>query len=242
MNRSQLVFGLVFVGLGILLLADQAGAINAWTIIADWWPTLVIVSGVAQLVTRPRNNVGGLLLILFGGALLAWTLGAVASIGLVWPVLLIGLGVWLLAGRLGNAEHGTGRIELSAIVDDRTVVLPPGPIASGSTIAVLGDLTVDLRAATLDAGGATLDTITVFGDLQLDIPANWQLQVSGPELLGDVDLDRVVEPPPDGPVLRLRVLTAFGDITVRSRPDVPRHGVSGDAAHVLTGVDGRADG
>jgi hypothetical protein len=223
MNRSQLVFGLFFIGLGALLLADQAGQVNAWTVIADWWPTLVIASGVAQLVTRPRNTVGGLILLLFGGALLAWTLGAVASISLVWPVLLIGLGVWLLGGRLGRGHDGRGNIELSAIVDDRTVALPAAPFGGGSAVTLFGDLTVDLRAATLDHDGATLETITIFGDLHLDVPEHWQVQVSGPELLGDVETDRVSQPPPDGPVLRLRVLTVFGDVTIRSRPDISRH-------------------
>lgn len=222
MTRSQLVFGLLFIAVGILLLADQAGRATAWAVIAAWWPTVVIASGVAQLTTRPRNTVGGLLLLLIGGALLAWTLGGLGTIRLVWPVLLIGLGLWLLAGR--TTRHGDdvdGRIELTAIVDDRTVALPAGRFAGGSLATVFGDLALDLLAATLDDDGATLQTTTLFGDLRLDIPDGWQLRVSGPELFGDVTSDRVTEPPADGPVLRLRVLTVFGDVAVRSRPGRP---------------------
>jgi len=222
-TRSQLVSGLLFIAVGVLLLAEQAGRADAWAIIIDWWPTLVITAGASQLITRPRNTVGGLLLILLGGALLARTLGAIATIGLVWPVLLIGLGLWLLAGRATTRrDHdGASPIELSAIVNDRRVTLPGGPFEGGSSSTVFGDLRLDLRAVTLDDAGATLQVTTIFGDVRLDVPEGWQVEVSGPELFGDVTLDRVSEPTADSPVLRLRVLTVFGDIAIRSRRGPP---------------------
>lgn len=219
MTRSQLVFGLLFVVLGTLLLADQAGLLTAWAIVADWWPTVVIAAGLAQLVTRPRNAVGGFILCLLGGALLLWTLGFVETIALVWPVLLIGLGLWLLAGRTGrSSEHLEGRLDLSAVFDDRTATVAAGPFDGGAVTAVFGDVKLDLRRATLDEQGATLHVTSIFGDITLDIPDGWQVSASGPELLGDVRLDRAGVPPPDAPVLRLRVLTVFGDIVARSRP------------------------
>jgi hypothetical protein len=220
MNRSQLVFGLLFVAVGVLLLADRAGQVNTWAVVADWWPTVVIASGVAQLVTRPRNVVGALVLLVFGGALLAWTLGAIDTIALLWPVLLIGLGLWLLTGRTTSDQpSASGRIDLSAAVDNRSIALPAGTFRGGSATAGFGNLELDLRATNLPEGGATLHTTTIFGDVRLDIPDSWQLRVSGPELLGDIRLERPVEQVPDGPVLHLRVLTIFGDIVVRNRRD-----------------------
>ena len=223
MNRSSLVFGLLFIALGVLLLADRAGRLNTWAVIADWWPTVVIVSGFAQLVTRPRNAVGGTVLLVFGGALLAWTLGAIETIALLWPVLLIGLGLWLLTGRTASLRAtANGYVELSAAVDDRSLTLPADTFRGGSATAGFGDLEVDLRAADLPDDGATLQTTTVFGDVRLLVPDHWGLRVSGPELLGDIRLERPVEPPPDAPVLHLRVLTMFGDIVVRSPTDPRR--------------------
>ncbi len=222
MTRSRFVFGLLFVALGVLLLVERAGGASAWAVVADWWPAILIASGVAQVVTRPRNPLGATLLVLTGGVLLAWTLGVVGAVGLLWPALLIAIGTWLVAGRSGPRSGDTvGRIELSAVVDDRTVSLGIGEVTDGSVTSLLGDATLDLRQAVLRHEGATLHTTAILGDVRLDVPDVWRVHVSGPELFGDVIHERTAEPPVDAPVLRLRVLTVFGDITVRSHPRVP---------------------
>ncbi len=221
MTRSQLVFGLAFVVLGVLLLLDEADRVSAWSVLAEWWPTVVILAGLAQLFTRPRNVVGGLLLALLGGTLLLWTLGAVASVTLLWPVLLIALGLWLLLGRVGySAYRGGDAVELTAVFDDRSES-PTGPFPGGNITSVFADVRMDLRRTVLDPSGATLHVTTVFGDIDLDIPDGWQVTVAGPELFGDVMLERATEPPTDAPTLRLRVLTVFGDITVRTSTPAP---------------------
>jgi hypothetical protein len=217
MTRSRLVFGLVLIALGVLLLLDQAQRLSAWEVVADWWPTIVIACGVAQLVTRPRNTLSGVVLSVLGGVLLLWSLGVIASVAVVWPVLLIAAGLWLLAGRLGRAGgRRAGALEVHAIVDDREEAAAPGPFPGGSVTALLGDVELDLSRATLDADGATLDVITVFGDVELTIPAAWEVTATGPELFGDVVLRRASSPPTDAPVLRLRVFTVFGDVEVRN--------------------------
>ena len=189
MTRSRLVFGLVLIALGVLLLVDQAGRLTAWEVVADWWPTIVITCGVAQLVTRPRNTLSGVVLCLLGGVLLLWTLGVVASVAVVWPVLLIAAGLWLLSGRIGRAgNRRADELEVTAIVDDRRELAAEGPFTGGSVTALLGDVELDLGRTTLDAAGATLEVITVFGDVALTIPAAWQVTASGPELFGDVVL------------------------------------------------------
>lgn len=217
MNRSQFVFGLLFVAVGGLLLADEAGQINAWSTIADWWPTIVIASGLAQLVTKPRNTAGGFLLIFIGAALLAWTLGGWTTIRLLWPALLILIGLWLLSRQTLRSGDPNARIDVTAALDDRTVVSPAGSFAGGSLTTIFGDLRLDLLGASLDQGEVTLHTTALFGDIHLEVPDRWRVQVSGPELLGDVILERSAQPPPDAAVLRLAVFTLFGDVVVHAR-------------------------
>lgn len=237
MTRSQFVFGLLFVALGALLLADQAGLVATWAVIADWWPTVIVLSGLARLVTRPRNAAGGILLVVIGGALLLWTLGTVGTITLVWPVLLIGLGVWLMvtrpgggrghsqgsvvedrvvAGRVTTSRVVEGLVQATAVFENRAFHAAPGHLDGGSVTAVFGNVSLDLRTATLDDNGVRLRVTTVFGDVALDIPVGWQLRVSGPEIFGTVTTDGVAPPPAGGPVLRLDVVTVFGDVSVRS--------------------------
>jgi hypothetical protein len=217
MTRSQLVVGTALIVLGALLFADQAGAVDAWGLVLTWWPLLFVASGLAQFVTRPRNVVGGLVMVAIGGLLLLWTAGPVASIALLWPALLIGVGAWLLLGRVGTGRRGAGPgLDVSAVFGDRQVSVPAGPFPGGSLTTLVGDLSVDLRAATL-SDTATLQVTTILGDVDLEVPPTWRVEASGPELLGDVVLRPEVgrHPNPDG-VLRLRVLTLLGDVTVRT--------------------------
>jgi hypothetical protein len=223
MTRSQLVVGTALIALGALLFVDQTGAIDAWALVLRWWPLLLVASGIAQLVTRPRNVVGGLVMATIGGLLLLWTVGPVTSLALLWPALLIGVGLWLLLGRVGTGRRGAGPgMDASAVFGDRQITAPPGPFPGGSLTTLVGDLRVDLRATSL-SGTATLQVTTILGDIDLEVPSSWRVEASGPELLGDVVLRPEVgrAPQPDG-VLRLRVLTLFGDVTVRAAAAVAR--------------------
>ena len=221
MTRSQLVFGVLLITVGVLLLFDHAGAIDAWQVFSTGWPTILLLAGAAQVLTRPRNLLGGAVLAGLGVALFAWTLGYVTSLAVLWPLLLIALGVWLMAGRwptLGRIDGlEDSDTDIVAVFDNRTVTRT-GPFVGGSVTAVFGDIRLDLRHATLDPAGATVQITTVFGDVDLEVPDSWKVQVSGPELLGDVNLRTAHHPPDNAPVLQLRVVTIFGDIDIRPIP------------------------
>jgi hypothetical protein len=235
MNRSRLVLGPTFVAIGVLALTGQAGWVDAWGLVTDWWPMLVLWFGLAQLVGRPRNPVGGAISILVGAGLLAFTLGAVDSLTLLWPLLLVGLGLWLLLARpTVTTTHLSSLDDLVAVFDDRDLRVPPGPFRGGTATTVFGDLDLDLSAATLPDGEATLQVTTVFGDVDVTVPPEWEIRVNGPEIFGSV---RVPSPPPvrddaDGPapVLHLRAATVFGDLTVRAAARPGAGSVTGAAS------------
>ncbi len=221
MTRSQLMFGVLLITAGVLLLADRTGAVDAWQVFTTGWPAILILSGAAQILTRPRNLLGGTVLAGLGVALLAWTLGYITSLAVLWPLLLIALGVWLMTGRWPTLVHidsiEASDTDIVAVFDNR-VVTRTGPFAGGTVTAVFGDIRLDLRHATLDPAGTTVQITTVFGDLDLEVPDTWKIQVTGPELLGDVNLRAAHDPPDTAPVLQLRVVTIFGDIDIHPIP------------------------
>ena len=221
MTRSQLVFGVLLITVGVVLLVDRAGAVDAWALFTTGWPAILILAGAAQVLTRPRNLFGGTVLAGLGVALFSYTLGYVTSLAVLWPLLLIAVGVWFIAGRFpavtGVAGLGAGDTDIVAVFDGR-VVERAGPFAGGSVTTVFGDVRLDLRQASLGPAGATVQVTTVFGDVDFEVPDGWKVRVSGPELLGDVNLRSTHEPPPDAPTLRLRVVTIFGDVDIHPLP------------------------
>jgi hypothetical protein len=217
MTRTTLFFGLALIALGILLLLDQAGSVDSWSVLADWWPSLVILAGLAQITTRPHNVTGGLLLAAVGGVLLLWTVGPLTGIGLLWPVLLIVLGAWLIVGRAGSGGRSADGTTLSALFDDRHA-RPTGPFSGGEITTLFGDAELDLRFVEPSAEEVPLQVTTIFGDVDLVIPATWDIRVSGPEIFGDVALEGATRRGDPETVLRLQVFTIFGDIGIRTVP------------------------
>src|SRR5687768_10986084 len=112
-NHGAGVFaGLLFLAFGLILLIGNLGLFPVKPLLSYWWPVILIVIGIKQLLVLrgPSSWIGGLFWIGAGTLFLSSTLGyAPFSIrGMFWPVMLIWLGVWTLLGRNGRCA---GQVE-----------------------------------------------------------------------------------------------------------------------------------
>lgn len=207
--------------LGTLLLLDAAGGADAGGIITRWWPLAFVFLGVVQVALERRLTAVAGLLVGGGAVALMATTGVVdADIwALLWPVLLIGAGIWLVARR---HIHPVSR-------DDeviRLAVFAPARLTSRATglrridaTAVFTSLRIDLTGATLDPGGAGVAATSLFGNVIVVVPHGWDVDVRGVPVFGGWD-DTVSRTgiPAGAPRLRVGVLTLFGGVEVR-HPD-----------------------
>jgi hypothetical protein len=231
-NRRPVLAGVVLVALGVVLLLDELGSLDAGDLIATWWPLTVIGAGVVQMTVRPRSVGGGAVVLSVGVVLQLWRLEVIDDLSLLWPVLLLTLGGWLLLGRRSRRPEpellgapgvevgGAGEeLDIVTVFSDRRVRLAPGTFRGGSVVTVFGDVDLDLAAA-VPASRAKLDGVTIFGDVDLFVPASWEVTSAGTTILGDVRIDERVPVAGDGdpPTLRLDLVTIFGDIRVRRVP------------------------
>ena len=105
----SLFFPVLLVIVGVVLLASNMKVVPAsgWDILAQWWPVLLVLSGLNSLYMR-QGVVGPLVLTGLGVVLLLGNLGylqvsALETLWRFWPVLLIAVGVELLFGRQRSA-------------------------------------------------------------------------------------------------------------------------------------------
>src|SRR5947208_826645 len=100
MNPGRLLVGVVLIALGVLYLLDRLGVAQAGSLIASFWPLVIIFAGVLQMAVTRRANIGAAIVVLVGLILLAATLNVLPPIAwsLFWPLVLIAIGVLVLAG------------------------------------------------------------------------------------------------------------------------------------------------
>src|SRR5512140_797876 len=80
---------------------------------------------------------------------------------------------------------------------------------------------VDLRGATMDPSGATLDVRTMYGGTQIAIPGGWRVESHVRSVFGGTQVDsNPGDLPVDAPLLTLRGFSLFGGVRVTTSPDV----------------------
>lgn len=215
---ARVVPGAALVAIGVLFLLGALGVIREpGQVLGAWWPLVFVFIGASLAVEQRRVGVGPLLFLALGAALLVATTDLVDA-RLVWPVVLIAVGGWLLLGhrwRPGRIQVEESTVEVTSLFGDRHVRGGPGPLEHASLTSLFGDLDVDLTSTRAEDDMA-VDVGVVFGDVELAVPAAWRVSLSPTSLFGDVKHLRAAENlPDDAPLLRVRGFTLFGDITVR---------------------------
>jgi uncharacterized membrane protein len=87
--------GILLVVFGGLFLADQLGALSFGHVFSTWWPALLMLAGVLNLIERPASIFAPIIMITVGAALLLSNLHYLKfeSAWRLWPLVLIAMGL-----------------------------------------------------------------------------------------------------------------------------------------------------
>ena len=212
--------GGLLVVLGGLWLLDAADVLSADEVVDEWWPVaLMALAGLAAAVER-RVGLGPLVVFGVGAVLLVDQLEVVDLGEVVWPLLAVGVGVWLLLdlGRrhrpLPAEAETTGTFALfgGSQTKNRSQHFRHANVA-----AVLGGATLDLREAQVDPG-AHVDALALFGGVDVLVPRGWRVDLGGLPVFGGYE-DKTTSDgplPPDAPVLSVTATAVFGGVDVKN--------------------------
>ena len=102
-------------------------------------------------------------------------------------------------------------------------------LRGGRVITWFAGHDVDLRGATIDPSGATLDLRTMYGGTQVAIPEGWRVESHVRSLFGGTQVDvHDADLPADAPLLQLRGFSLFGGVRVTTSPDASWSGPDHD--------------
>ena len=189
-NVGSLLGGLAIVVVGVVLLLDQFGYVNAANL-WHFWPVFFIISGIAKITssnyTSPR--VWGGFLILLGVVLTLHEFGRFPyGIGHLWPLFII-IGGLLLMWQAYDAKHsgdysGDDAVNVFSVFGGSEQHINSQKFRGGQLMAVFGGYELDLTQAEIEGDQAVLDATSIFGGGEIRIPRHWSVRIKGIGIFG----------------------------------------------------------
>lgn len=228
---SQVILGLLVVGLGVLFLLDNLDIFEFRHAIG-FWPLAFIVAGLVALFGNgPRSgNYVGAVLVGVGVLMILGRMGFLyVSWDTLWPLALIALGGLVLyrsvgPGRVGGVSLAKGPDGGTANADDVVDIVAvlggferrvgSKDFRGGEITAIMGGCMLDLR----DAGivkEAVINVFTIWGGINIKVPPDWTVVLNGTPLMGGFT-EKTATPPDGTRRLVIRGYAIMGGVEVRN--------------------------
>jgi predicted membrane protein len=222
--------GLVVIAWGALLLLRELGTIDPELRALDFWPLLLVGFGLSGALHGRRlgSRLLGLVVALFGGALLAERLGHVSTgAAQLWPLLIVAAGIAIVWNGMTHRRHHQGiahqavssdELRRSVTMGSLALVVDSREFKGGSIGATMGEVKIDLRRADFPGDAVTLELSLLMSGVELCLPTHWRVLNDVSTTMGVVE-DKT-DPRPDGAgvqkTLVLRGTITMGAVTIKS--------------------------
>jgi len=122
----------------------------------------------------------------------------------------------LISSRITKGDERSDVFRLAAVCGGKRFRSDAGQLRSGSAIAAMGGLDIDLRHAKLDDEGAYLDLRAGMGGIRVVISPQWSVEMETDEFAGDCRLDATPadQLPKDAPRLTVHAFARMGGVLV----------------------------
>ena len=226
---GSLVLGGFIVIAGVFLLLDNMGIVRVEHI-WRFWPVFLIGLGLSRILSSSgiQSKVLGGIIVGGGVLFLLDNLGIYdLNFNLVWPVAVIGFGLftlWRAMGRPGIAERQCGvttgaDVNLVGIFSGGRRRIDSKDFRGCDVFALCGGFEIDLRNATLANGKAVIEINAIFGGVEIRVPETWSVLMKGVGIFGGFD-NKTVPPKAGetiaGPELTVTGAAIFGGASVRN--------------------------
>ena len=217
---SNVLWGLIFIAVGIGIIGHMAGAWEINLLFAGWWTLFLIVPALLGMVEhgiRIGNSIG----LVLGVALLSccrgWLPWEVLSRMLV-PAVMIVIGGVMVFKNLFHLNLGRVKVPNNMRTNELVVFSGKNLIVQNDFYgmdgeAVFGGLTIDLRGAKITEN-ISIDALAVFGGVDILLPANVSVKMSDLSLFGGCSNSRNYSPV-DGPTVYVNATALFGGVEVK---------------------------
>lgn len=219
-RNISLWIGLALVVLGGLFLLDNFNVI--YFDLPYWvfrWQSILIIIGLLILANSDSNTAGYVLIVI---GLLGW-------FPEFWPLLLIGIGAYLLYRRkdttIKDVNEPETKNDTNDFINDTAIfgggkkLINSDNFKGGKLTAVFGGSEIDLFDCKLAEGTNVLDIFAMFGGTDITAPADWNIKIDVIAIFGGFDDKRRKDPnhvPDPERKLVIKGLVLFGGGSIKS--------------------------
>lgn len=233
----RIIFGAFLLLLGLGLFAEQFPAfrmlgINSSSVLSLFW----VVLGI-YMITK-RHNFWGSIFLIFGIFNLFSGIFGVSSWALLFPVIIIALGVSVLFKKENTfGYHGYHRhhgqdsttidsqdfttsssqdyLNESVVFNSYDKKLVSEDFSGGKVDVVFGGMELDLRELKLNKNGATIELNAVFGGVNVYVSRDMRVSSSGTGVFGGWT-NNYDSSKKEGPTLTIKGAAVFGGVEIKN--------------------------
>ena len=220
MNKtSNIIWGLVLIGLGVIIGLNALDITNIDLFFKGWWTLLIIIPSVIGLITESEKTwslIGllvGIILLLGVNDIISFELIS----KLILPLILIIVGVSLIfkdvisskvkeeikKAKRSNNIYSSSFGSKKMIIEDKFI---------GCEVnAVFGEYILDLTEAEIN-DNCLIKTSAIFGEVKIKVPEKVRVQTISTSILGSTDNNKKKG---DKPVIYVQAFNLFGGTDIK---------------------------
>lgn len=220
----RLIIGFGILALGMLWTLDNLDILEAEPI-TRWWPILLVIIGLVQLLDSRANKGGPIVLIIVGTALLLRHARFIDfDLSDLIPLAIAVLGaklIWEALTRrrprspeaIGDSDSVIHAFAMMAGVKRQTV---SHEFRGADANAIMGGVELDLRNAQIRAGDdVIIDAFAMWGGVEVKVPSNWRIVGNVLPIMGGF-VDNTHPTGEPGPTVTIRGTAIMGAIEVKN--------------------------
>ena len=183
-------YGIIIILLGgLFLISAVEPKFNAWEFIGTYWPLILILIGLTNLIGANGLRLSGLIITVIGVLFLLDTMDLeflpFSTWDIVLPLLIIAIGFWLILNkgkdRINSKDYITQTVAFSGV----EIACNFQNFKGADLFAAFGGIDIDLDAAKIvEDEIAKIDAVVAFGGVEILVPKNWNVTVTGIPLFG----------------------------------------------------------
>ena len=207
-NIKTVLWGIVILAIGVIIGLNALEITNIDILFDGWWTLFIIVPCLIDLFTS-NDKLGSIIGIAIGAALFL-ACNDVISFSLfgklLLPAILVIVGIKLIFRALNKkdanineridyvySENKNDHRSHTVIFSGDTIRLSDEVIRGADLTAIFGGIDFDMRNATIE-GDVVINTVAVFGGIDIFIPQNVQLVVKSNSIFGGVGKKAIGDP------------------------------------------------